>query len=532
MCKNIVIYYKDKSKEKVSNVDLKLFDTSITFNLPSDKNIDEYISSEIIPELNKTEISVIYIKDSLSSNYLELYGLRVAYHIRLSQELRNKIYMPIVILSDIDSHILNKLSTMARILFTKNIFIVKNTKENINKFQNKLECKILAEDEYKTKFLNLIEIEAAKESHHDIANKWAIHRWAEIIKAKSDVLIINENSIKSMLYFKYLLALYPEDESKSIGYKRPKLSGKILYIDDEWNKGWDDIFTEYFKNTNIEYKTFTKKDFSNTNVYSLRKEIKEYINVYNPDVILLDLRLIANDHSGNNRDNLENYTGIQIREAIAEVNPGIQVIMFTATSKSLILEELYKHNILGYIKKEHLEDKSLNTKENIGKLAKLIDEGLERKYLKKIWNIRNSILELEILKNKDFEPLRFEIESIFELLDSSMNKRFIYAMLSIFQALEEINNYYIDDKTKGWRDGYTETEIIGSGYTKQKIEAVLKRLNLLQIYSLEISKISRMRKDAIHPPQRGNYETPNNDDIVTWFKMLQTILVEIDKCQN
>jgi len=496
-----------------------------------DYSLDEYVSTFIIEELKSKDFDLLYIKDNLCSNYLELCGLIVAYHIRLSMELKNRRYIPIVILSDIDGFTLNRLEPMARILLTKNVFLEKNTKTTVEKYNQKI-LSPLTEKGYRNNFLNFIEVVAPEKStNHNIANKWAIHRWAMILKAKSDVLVINENSIKSMLYFKYLLALYPEDESKSMGYKCPQLNGKILYIDDEWNKGWDDIFGKYFKSTNVEYES-VRKDFSNTNVFSLRKEIQKYVKEYNPDVILLDLRLITNDHNGNNRDNLENYTGIQIRKDIAKVNPGIQVIMFTATSKSLILEELYKHNILGYIKKEHLEDKSLNTKKNIGKLAKLIDEGLERKYLKKIWNIRNSILELEILKNKDFEPLRFEIESIFELLDSSMNKRFIYAMLSIFQALEEINNYYIDDKTKGWRDGYTETEIMGSGYTKQKIEAVLKRLNLLQICSLEISKISRMRKDAIHPPQRGNYEIPNNDDIVTWFKMLQTILVKIDKCQN
>ena len=59
MCKNIAIYYKDKSKEKVSNVDLKLFDNTIMFDLPNSENIDEYISSKTILELNDTNFDVI-----------------------------------------------------------------------------------------------------------------------------------------------------------------------------------------------------------------------------------------------------------------------------------------------------------------------------------------------------------------------------------------------------------------------------------------------------------------------------------------
>jgi hypothetical protein len=54
------------------------------------KSIDEYISKRCIEILKSKKIDLIYIKDNLSSNYLELYGLRVAYHIRLTT--RTQIY--------------------------------------------------------------------------------------------------------------------------------------------------------------------------------------------------------------------------------------------------------------------------------------------------------------------------------------------------------------------------------------------------------------------------------------------------------
>ena len=105
--KNIAIHY--------DNIIDIAFDDDIKFN--SDDNIDKYISSNIIKEeLQKKEFNTIFIKDNLSSNYLELYGLRVAYHIRLSNELGNKRFVPIVIISDFDESTLNRFSKEANIL--------------------------------------------------------------------------------------------------------------------------------------------------------------------------------------------------------------------------------------------------------------------------------------------------------------------------------------------------------------------------------------------------------------------------------
>ena len=93
--------------------------------------IDKYITENIIPQIKENLIDIIYIKESLSDNYLELYGLRLAYHIRLSQELEEYRFLPIVILSELDVYLLNKLTQTAKILFSKNIFIAKNSKISI-----------------------------------------------------------------------------------------------------------------------------------------------------------------------------------------------------------------------------------------------------------------------------------------------------------------------------------------------------------------------------------------------------------------
>ena len=126
MNKSILIYNKNISKkvlEEFKSNQLIGFD----YHQDEYKNLDEYISKKIIKKLINKEVDIIFIKDNLSDNYLELYGLIVAYHIRLSQELDNKRYLPIVILSDLDGYTLNKLEPIAKILFTKNIFLDSNS---------------------------------------------------------------------------------------------------------------------------------------------------------------------------------------------------------------------------------------------------------------------------------------------------------------------------------------------------------------------------------------------------------------------
>jgi hypothetical protein len=150
--------------------DITLFSNRIRFT--TDDHIDKYISDYIIKKLQTKEFDTIFIKDNLSSNYLELYGLRVAYHIRLSSELADKRFTPIVIISDFDESTLNRFTQEANILFTEGIYLCKNTKEDIKKYQS-LELKGVSNYD---KFINSIDITPPKDTSgtHDIANKWSI----------------------------------------------------------------------------------------------------------------------------------------------------------------------------------------------------------------------------------------------------------------------------------------------------------------------------------------------------------------------
>jgi len=112
---------------------LDFIDKKIRFNLISG-DVDRYITDDIIPQIKKINPTIIYIKDNLSAYYLELFGLQLAYHIRLSREIKEIKFVPIVIISDVDVYILNRLTKTAQILFTKNIFISQNNRESIENF--------------------------------------------------------------------------------------------------------------------------------------------------------------------------------------------------------------------------------------------------------------------------------------------------------------------------------------------------------------------------------------------------------------
>jgi len=527
--KSVVIHYDNV-------IDIE-FDDDIKFN--SDDDIDKYISSYIIDELSNKEFDKIFIKDNLSSNYLELYGLRVAYHIRLSSVLGNKRFVPIVIISDFDETTLNKFTKESNILFSDGIYLCKNTKDNIESYQN---LSLQSLENY-DKFISNIEVSPPKDTSgsHDIANKWAIYRWGEFLKADTKALEKNKIQIENELYFKYLNALNTKDTSEDIEIKKPTKKGKVLLIDDEWDKGWRDIISKSLDSDNLEFNCF-EYDFKDKTKFNLYMQIQKQVKQFDPDVVVLDLRLSQNDHEN---DDIDSYTGIKILQKIHEINAGIQVIMLTATSKSTILEKLYEKKILGYIKKEHPNDSGVDTVENINKFVKLVDKGLSRKYLKDIYNINTkatNILDLNFELPKDdidceiFRQfgihkksyIKFAIKLhkeslyVFDILDSKIENRFIYAMLSIVSSFEAINSIFIKEKRYD-DDLFWDGTKVKSTKLSDKLEELFEKLGSNEI--LDIEDMIRQRNNYLHSNIQTVHIEPNQikELFDAKLKMLQAI---------
>lgn len=514
-------------------IDVDKYNTHIKFlNI---QNTLDYIKDK--------EFDIIYIKDSLTSNYIEFMGLVVAYHIRLTKNLEKKRFLPIVILSNLDGFTLSKLTTKAQILLTKNTFLNQPAKI----------FPIFDDINYKAEFLNKITIERPKDTSgdHDIANQWAIYRWAEFLKVDSDAIKINKDKISSMLYFKYLIAKNLIEKTKGITFapKSPTATGKILYIDDQWNKGWKDIFDKYFsKSNNIEFNTFvyTYKDKEKDVILN---DLKSKIIDDSPDMVVLDLRLTQSDHEDIEIDSL---TGIKILNIIKEINPGIQVIMLTATSQSIILERLYRYGILGYIKKEHPSDISISTKESFFKLKNLIDDGLENKYLKDIWDIHQKISTYSIFKKNDSDKIneiKFDINSIFEILNSKMQSANSLVIITYTKILENISSIYINEHTMKYIDNdedvgvYDPQDNIVYDFNNEKwYKNTQNRLHNIIYEKLELKdksihknlcELINCRNYLAHPNEKqpigcNLIKNPNQQDILKWFEMLSKIIDKID----
>lgn len=516
--------------------DITLFKNRIRFI--TEDNIDKYISSYIIRELKEKEFDKIFIKDNLSSNYLELYGLRVAFHVRLSTELGDKRFLPIVIISEFDSTTLNSFEKKANILFSNSIYICANKKEEILKYQS-LNLEKLSIQGYND-FLNQISIEIPKDTSgdHGIANKWSIYKWAKFLNVTSESIYINKSKIEDTLYFKYLKeSHFNQSRPEKALLKEPTKEGRVLLIDDEWDKGWNDIIKKAITKNGIKFKSFEYfyQDKSCQNYFY--NKIEKEINIFKPDVVVLDLRLSSNDHKN---DVIDSYTGIEILKKIHEINAGIQVIMLTATSKSIILNKLYEKKILGYVKKEHPEDKNIDTIESINNFISLVDKGLERKYLKEIYLISENILNL--LENDIFEKYNMskdyydqfynklirESENIFYILDSNIEHKFIYAMISIASSLETILSIFIrENRNKNIDDKFWDGESFYCEYKSLNCKLIKLFSNKLgQAQNLSMKKLIDKRNDYLHSKKDI---IVTSDDIISWLKKYERM---IDIIQN
>lgn len=551
---NPLLIHKDNTPLKTQVKILEKFDTE-SFDF-GNSDLDTYISQKFIPIIAKKEFNILFIKDSLSDNYLELYGITLAYHIRLSAELGDKRFVPIVIISDVDGYILNKLTPMANILFTKNTFVARNEISSYDYFERVFE-EIKPFNDFKKEFLDLIHIDPPQDylSHHDISNEWSIYRWAEFLKVDTDATKANKAKIENMLYFKYLKAKFPIPKKTrvQIVHKVPQSEGNILYIDDEWDKGWKDIFKRYFsKKENINFH-FIDHQYKDTTYDAVEDLVKESLTSKSIDTVLLDMRLTKEDHEQND---VKKLSGIKLLKLIESLNPGIQVVLLTASEKSTILDEANKYNILGYIKKESPTDDSSYTKIVFEKLKTLIDLGFERKYLKDIWNIQKEILQLKLFENDQHSEITIEIESVFEILETDMENKFIYAMFALFKTIEIIIGLYIEEKKENskrfayWKNTNTKIKFIekdedfpkelpqnsqiSNDSTINKIRVLCYekfQLNAKEMHDT-LKKFVQIRNETIHHPKDKKPLKPAKGDIEEWLRILQTILSKIKSSQN
>jgi len=436
------------------------------FDVDFDKDVDFYIDEKLSDGDLKSKLidaDIVFIKVSLSQNYMEYLGIRFAYHIRLTKSLGAKANIPIVFIGEESIQFLGLTCTEPSILFTRGIYLIKETIKDYYKvikwFKN---GDINSLNDYNS-FINLININppANYHSHHSIANEWALARYFSMFEKDESNEGYNKLREKildldylSTLHFKYTEAKASRQKfnPKKLVYT-PLIGGieniRIGIIDDEINKGWLAFYEYIFiksKAISVAYKDFKKDESKREFLERIQSWLAEKIQSSEPiDLFIIDLRLHEDDFSEVDFDKL---SGVRVIDYIKSINPGIQIVVSTASNKVWNYQKCLKYGVSNFAIKESPE--TLNTREEtkntLTHLSKEITKAGSKIFLADIYR-KVSLLKdenkfLTNSKNKEFKELVFGknglLDQIINLLiiDSNNDAIINQCLLLCFQILE------------------------------------------------------------------------------------------------
>lgn len=293
-------------------------------------------------------------------------------------------------------------------------------------------------------------------STHSLTNEWCIYRWSQFMGYTDP-----NDGLEGLLYFDYLKAMTAINiakEKPSSDDLRNRISNlpkaRILLVDD--NAKWHAFFQEFFASSEIVFDSigidFVKKDLN-----TVKEEVLAKVRDFNPDVILLDFRLIENHDA--EVENPEKISGNQVLKALKGdfINPGEaygrQILIFTATSRIENAMMLRKNNADGFILKEKPEFYlgKVKTKQLIGSMVKQINEHIERADF--LIPLNEKLDELDELNVSPISGLKETIKTVLESVrlitqTNSLNEGVLkLTYLNLFSILESIkpSHYkYID----------------------------------------------------------------------------------------
>ncbi|PWN59762.1 response regulator [Chryseobacterium viscerum] len=450
-------------------------DEQFVFNIDSDiTDVDFYIHDQIINKDLGNKINgsnIIFIKVGLTENFMEYYGIRLACHIRMTLSLKEKSYIPIVLISQESCQFLGLTGELSEILFTEGIYLMEDNPKDFSKYiklfnENKLRS-LKKVDEFILKMR--IKPYAENNSHHAIANEWSLLKWSQALQLDQfDESFSNiRQNIEGLLYYKYLALKHPvsfEASSINLNFKG---GGKILYIDDEWNKGWNKIFEYIFKNkSSYQFKTleydFNDKEFSLSESY-----IRSEIETFDPDIVILDLRLFKEDFEKDKTP--EDLSGFKILKQIKEINLGIQVLIFTASNKVWNFQKLQLAGANYFIIKNSPENiiNRETSLDSVEKFIESIEKASEKAFIKNIVLLCNkisiSLCEVDTFDNFEYELLIKNLKiqltvciSALILIALENPVTIDIAFLSFYNFFELLKKYYLKYEDYSYKIGAEE----------------------------------------------------------------------------
>lgn len=403
----------------------------------SQTDIDTYLS-DVVCKIIDFVPDLIFIPTVISAP-LGYYGVKLALHCRFeSSTLLSST--PIILMGFEDEGSFFRNCEDSFILRTRNSYFIEYNNHN---YLRAIELVKPIKDSDKFDIENYCIKPPNELTDHSITNEWCILRWASALDASSLQIQKSRDYVSKSLYFKYLQRRYPIAHYRCEPNLHLSFKGDLFLIDDEVSKGWDAVFKKII---NIKFEAYGHnfKDLSKDNIIS---RMLNEVTTKSPDVVILDLRL--HDSDIGNLD-FKELTGYKILLGIKEINPGIQVIIFSATTKALNLLELLKVNIDGFILKETplLSCDHNYTEKSIGLIFNSINDGFKVSFLKLIYsscrNI-NDIIQKQTNKSFGADLLQFygfvshDLTIGFELACNSKNNvDFLsYAYIHFFKIIED-----------------------------------------------------------------------------------------------
>ena len=414
---------------------------------------DAWVSNELTRIFHTDKYDMIVLPYSLSSsNYMDYSGLRVAMHIRLTQEWGHT-RKPILFVGCESPDFVAKFSSVGDILFTPYVFTTNDSLRSLDKWENYVQNKFSMDmsDHQYAQFIYKVHVNppANYGTHHSIANEWAISRWIEMLGMYFDG--INTN-FKSLLFYKYLRASLGKEQmfnSKwhrdnpspaKIGNLEPGEKYKIAYIDDEYTKGWGSILKFICKENKFEEPAIFSGFHHDESKEQLIEDIKKFIDENDADCYLLDLRLHDDDFKKDTKS--EDITGHKIARYIRAKNSANQIVIFTASNKVWNLkEDLMEIGAAGYVIKESPEMKynREQTCHNFHDFLREILHACRQSYIKKY---------VEFLKDKNYPTLDTFVELLL-LMDKTKKKKDVLPslllQLVVFIETHIKENFIIQD---------------------------------------------------------------------------------------
>jgi CheY-like chemotaxis protein len=398
---------------------------------------DEKLSEKIIEWLGESKYDSIFIPLCFGPTLSDYNGLRLATHIRCTETPNQLVRIFIYGFVGLDYLIDNE---HFNILKTKNIELISYSKKAFADAGNR-DSLVLRRDELPQEIAKLkLEPPLNYANAHSIANEWAIHQWAKTIGCdETDELEKVFQNVETNLYFKYLRTINPISEVDKIPPENLKINfegkPKVLLIDDEAEKGWFEVFAYLLGDLNNIHVEYLGDDFKNRSQEEIIDNSIMKIEEDDIDVVILDFRLYPNDFIGSNP---KDVSSIQLLKKIKQLNPGIQVIIFSATNKALNLQALQEAGADGFIFKGGDDNIHQLFNSLINKMSLSLKKAL---WLKSIYKSFDRIKTNAIyLSNHFIVSLENNLSICFELLIKSFEteKYRNYAYLQLFLIVEEL----------------------------------------------------------------------------------------------